>query len=250
VRFVCFPTLLCTETQLDVAPQSRNAFVESGDLSVAARIYDHFADQVLSVGREEDKVDITLRGSEFPSEALGFGSESESFLQGRFHVLSVACVFKRLLAGLPGGILGTMRLYRNLVNISKHPFPDEVFLVSDRVYGVSFTSAPKSRAIALAIVALTSDMQLDLICAVFGLCAFLDHEANCVFDFYRRKSIPSFALTGLLDRNRLIEVFTPLLIGYEEGTMDGEVEAEAAVVMKMMIECWRGVSKQLWVRDV
>lgn len=238
------------ETDFDIAPQSRNAFVDSGDLSVAARIYDHFAEQVLSVEREEHKVDITMRGSEFPSETLGLDSESESFLRGRFHVLSVACVFKQLLAGLPGGILGSIHLYRNLVNISTHQFPDEVAPALNREYRVSFTSAAKSRAIALAIVALTSDMQLDLICAVFGLCAFLDHEAHCVVDFYRRKRIPSIALTGLLDRDRLIQVFTPLLLGYEEGTMDREVDAEAALVMKMMIECWRGVSKQLWIRDV
>lgn len=216
---------------------------------MAARIYDHFADQVLPLEQEEDRVDITMRRSNFPSRAVGLGSESEEFLRGRFHVLSVACVFKQLLAGLPGGILGSRPLYWNLVNLSQPPWTELGGSHADRT-----GETARQRAIALAITALTSDMQLDLICAVFGLCAILLDEAERTIEYHRRKNIPTIGLSGVLDADRLSYVFGPLLLGSDVAMaakeMQEDVELEAIRVAKMMITNWRGVSRQLRLLDV
>ncbi|KAL1966874.1 hypothetical protein VTN77DRAFT_3839 [Rasamsonia byssochlamydoides] len=233
------------------ASKTRHVFFDSGDLRVAVRVYDHFANQVLSAERAKEKVDITMRGSDLPREALG--SESDAFLRGRFHALSVACVFKQLLAGLPGGILGSVRLYRTLVDICGHEFSDrEVGRSENRLAGVSSAASTRIKAIALAMLALTSDMQLELICAVFGLCALLIHETERLVELHRhRKGVrgQSGSLTGLVDRERLGRVFGPLLTGFEEDA-DDEREDETVRVTKMMIENWRGVSRQLRVWEV
>jgi hypothetical protein len=237
------------DNHLTLAAKTRHVFFDSGDLRVAVRVYDHFANQVLAAERSKDKVDITLRGSELPREALG--SESDAFLRGRFHALSVACVFKQLLAGLPGGILGSVRLYRTLADICEREFPErEVGRSESRLAGISSAASTRIKVIALAMLALTSDMQLELICAVFGLCALLIHETERLTEIHRHRKggrSQSVSLTGLVDRERLGRVFGPLLTGFEE---DEEREDETARVTKMMIENWRGVSRQLKVWEV
>jgi hypothetical protein len=215
-------------------------------------MYDHFANQVLLAERGKDKVDITMRGCELPSGSLG--SDSEYLLRGRFHALSVGCVFKRLLAGLPGGVLGSPELYRALVDISNHCFSDcEIDEADTRLAGISPTESTRIKVITLAILALTGDMQLELICAVFGLCALMIHEIERMVELQRQKKGRkgrSVSVSGLLDVNRLGLVFGPLLIEDEggvesESARDAERECERARVTTMMIENWRGVSRQL-----
>lgn len=234
-----------------IGAKSRNVFFDPGDMTVASRIYDHFASQVLSVENEKDIVDITMRKSEFPCEAVGFGSEEESFLRGRFHVLPVAWAFKHVLAGIPGGILGSPRLYLTLVDLSTRVFPDEPPNLPE---GYSYWSMPamsqtRVRAIALAILALTSDMQLDLICAVFGLCSLLDYATSQLIEDYQVRKVPMEAWAGLLTRRRIVQAFAPLLVGELVEVGEGDSENEAFFVMSVMMVNWRAVSRQLRAFD-
>lgn len=83
----------------------------------------------------------------------------------------VATVFQHLLFGIPGGILGSKYLYRVLEKIHDFEFPgdhDPLFILSNN--GINL--------VALAIVALSSEMQLDLICAVFGLISQIGERAS------------------------------------------------------------------------
>lgn len=232
-----------------VGPKSRNVFFEPGDLTVAARVYDHFASQVLSVEKEE-MVDMTMRKSDFPSEALGPGEES--FLRGRFHVLPVAWAFKQVLAGIPGGILGSPRLYLTLVDLSTRIFPDEP---PELPAGYSYWAMPamsqtRVRAIALAILALTSDMQLDLICAVFGLCSLLDYATSQLMEEFQASNVPMEAwAAGLLTRRRIVQAFAPLLAGDLVKVEANDFESEAFFVMSVVMVNWRAVSRQLRAFD-
>jgi hypothetical protein len=221
-------------------------------MTVASRIYEHFASQVLSMEKEQDIVDVTMRKSEFPCEAVGFGSEEESFLRGRFHVLPVAWAFKHVLAGIPGGILGSPRLYLTLVDLSTCVFQDKP---PDLPEGHLYWSRPamsqtRVRAIALAILALTSDMQLDLICAVFGLCSLLDYETSQLIEDYKVRDVPVEAwAAGLLTRQRIVQAFAPLLAGELFAVGEGDSDSEAFFVMGVMMVNWRSVSRQLRAFD-
>lgn len=218
-------------------------------------MYDHFADQVLSAEKTRDKVDMTMRGCDLPTTSMG--SDPDSLLSGRFHALSVACVFKQLLAGLPNGILGSIELYRALLDISEHKFSNRDEDRSDnRLVGITFAASMRVKAIALAILALTSDMQLELICAVFGLCALLLHETGRLVEQQRQKWGRVVSISGMLDLHRLGFVFGPLLTGIDEsaGNSGGRYGADRddknSRVTVMMIEDWRGVSRQLRMWEV
>ncbi|KAH8705392.1 hypothetical protein BGW36DRAFT_435214 [Talaromyces proteolyticus] len=235
------------------APKARNVFFEPGDSSTAFRIYNHFADQVLSAEREKYTIHSTIRKSGFPAEVVGFGNEEETFLSRRFHVLPVAWVFKYVLAGIPGGILGSPRLYLTLVDITYKPFPDEANLHVTGIYGLyggtPATSWTRNRAISLAILALTDDLQLDLICAVFGLCTLLDYETSRQIEFNQMHD-PVIGCTGMLTRERIVQAFAPLLSELTATVGEDDVQSEAFYVMRMMMANWRGVSRQLHDLDV
>lgn len=187
----------------------------------------------------------------FSSEVFGVHSDNEDFLRGRFHVLSVAWAFKYILACIPGGILAAPRLYSTLVDISHQTFLDEPNYPERGLNGALPEVSPtKARAIALAILALTNDMQLDFLCAIFGLCSFLEHETRTMLDFYRSKNIPPINQAGLLDRKRILLTFTPLLCEETKDINDDDYGSEAFWVMAMMLNYWRVVSRQLRDADM
>ncbi|KAE8555809.1 hypothetical protein EYB25_000507 [Talaromyces marneffei] len=234
-------------------PKARNIFEEPGDIVVAARIYDHLANRILVHEDETTATDnITVRRSlNFSSEVFGVHSDDEDFLRGRFHVLAVAWAFKYLLMGIPGGILGAPRLYSTLIDISHQTFPDEANVLERGLNGALPEVSPtKARAISLAILALTNDIQLDFICAIFGLCSFLDHETRTMLDFYRLKNLPPVNRACLLNRKRILLTFTPLLCEETKDITDDDYGCEAFWVMSMMLDYWRVVSHQLRDADV
>lgn len=220
-------------------------------------MYDHYANQVLSAEKEKYKIDMTMRECNLPSDSAG--SDRDYLFNGGFHVHSVGCVFKQLLAGLPGGILGSAELYRTLVDIYERRFFDaEVDSSESRLAGISSAASMRIKVIALAILALTSEMQLALICAVFGLCAVLLHETERLIEIERQtlKTESSGAnLAGLLDLEHLARVFGPLLTSTSESTshdafLNVEREIQGERVAVMLIENWRSVSRQLKVWEV
>ena len=86
-------------------------------------------------------------------------------------VHDVASVFKKLIAGLSGGLLGSILLFKALRSITDHLHPNPELPDSQNT---------KTRAslIALAISSVTSSLRVSLIWAVLGLAALIGHEAE------------------------------------------------------------------------
>lgn len=280
-----------------------NLFFDPGDMKTASRIYEHFAHQVLSAEREEDKIQMTMRSNQMPVDIIEPLQRDTTPEQSPSYILSVAWVFKALLAGIPDGILGSKELYQVLVDISygRQPYifskrkskdqskaqaepevdrqsksetesqskqqpvsPSEPQVKSqkrpdDCLEGLTPWEHTQTKAIALAILSLTSKMHLELICAVFGLCEVLLHEVQrhvedqWVRNIPRKQQLrPSWA-AGLLDVDRLSRTLGPLLANRtsdgEEGLCPEYRMVPSALqeerVVRMLLEHWRGVSRQL-----
>ena len=128
----------------------------------------------------------------------------------------VASTFKRLLSGLPGGILGSLSLFDALVSIH-----DQLNEARDgEAHGEASQEAAtakekesrlRARLIALAIATVTSQLRRDLICAVFGLLCLIGRAAEeAPREDEHGKPLPTSDLMGY---NALGIVFGPLLIG-------------------------------------
>ncbi|RDW63097.1 uncharacterized protein DSM5745_10208 [Aspergillus mulundensis] len=234
----------------------QNLFVDPGDFETATQIYHFFAQQVLSAEKDKSKIHMTMRISKMP-EFLDDVSRSDETQTS--HVLSVGSTFMALLAGLPGGILGSVLLYRTLVNIHHGRISSQsVQRTGSCLAGLSAEDYAKVRAISLALVALTSSMQLNLICGVFGLCSLLIHETERMLEIERRQRRVSRRIYSNADKlslDRFAATLAPLLI--ETGLSDEthafqaiHEEIESQRVVTLLIKNWRSVSRQLriWER--
>ncbi|KUI71714.1 putative Rho-GTPase-activating protein 6 [Cytospora mali] len=168
------------------AAETRGVFRIPGSVRVVNELYEFYcADQ------SGGDVANTVRSPNLPSH-INAG------------VHDVASTFKKFLAGLPGGILGSLSLFDALVAINSQLYTDLEF---------SRTKQTKIRArlIALAIGTLRSQFRRELICAVFGLLCLLGRAAETAprEDEYGRP-LPTSDLMGY---NALGIVFGPLLVG-------------------------------------
>ncbi|EAW17495.1 uncharacterized protein NFIA_074110 [Aspergillus fischeri NRRL 181] len=260
---VCF---VATATYLRCrGPLVQDLFFDPGDLVAAAQIYGYFASQVLSTEREQDKIQITMGSGEMPSELMSILSSIQSQRHST-HILSVGWVFKCLLAGLPGGILGSTHLYNALLDIYiKTPsLEDKLNSPNQKLKrtrsclgGLTQARYTRIKAIGLAILALAGPMQLELMCAVFGLCAFYVHETRRIVEYERHGYKTGVGKLEFVTRSQILEglgqVFGPLLTdrGPEEGAYDLEtlriLEMNRTYVAMMLIANWRAVSRQLRV---
>ncbi|KAM0107128.1 hypothetical protein ACP6JB_007231 [Aspergillus fumigatus] len=217
-------------------PLVRDLFFDPGDLGAAAQIYGYFASQVLSSEREQDKIQITMGSGEMPSELMNILSSIQSQRHSS-HILSVGWVFKCLLAGLPGGILGSTQLYSTLLDIYvKTPSLEDKLNSRNQklertrscLGGLTQARYTRIKAIGLAILALAGPMQLELMCAVFGLCAFYVHETRRIVEYERHGYKTGVGKLEFVTRSQILEglgqVFGPLLTyqGPEEGACDLE----------------------------
>lgn len=122
----------------------------------------------------------------------------------KFNVYDVASVFKRLLAGLPGGILGSLPVLDALVAIhSQLDCGPELSRTRETML--------RARLIALIISSVSSQYQRELICAVFGLLSLVGRTAETA---PREDDVGHPLPTGdLMGYNALGIVFGPLLVG-------------------------------------
>ncbi|GKZ52643.1 hypothetical protein AnigIFM63309_009385 [Aspergillus niger] len=238
-----------------IAPTVRNVFVDAGDPKLAARTYDYYANQVHSAEKQQDKIQMTVASGTMPANVVDpLNRDGDS--GDAIRVLSVAWAFKALLSGLPGGILGSGRLYRVLVKICQgHLTSEPMERRRSCLGGLSPRGYVKVKAMSLAILALSDSMQLNLICGVFGLSALLLHETQRLIELERqgfRGSVCRASIgSGLLNLDRLSGVLAPLLTEREgeethEDTFRAiQREIEGQRVAAMLIGSWRGVSRQL-----
>ncbi|KAJ5312683.1 hypothetical protein N7508_003513 [Penicillium antarcticum] len=209
-------------------------FTNPGDLKAATRMYDNFASQVLSAEKEEAKISMTMRIVSMPQ----LNRDSAP-------ILSVAWTLKALLAGLRYGILGSVRLYQTLSDINLATIPEQAdnFHVPDCLSKLDSRSALRVQLIALAVIALTNEMERELICAVFGLLTKLNHVPEAK---------PGTEVRAVAVDLGLERVFGPLLLGTRgQENRDGvpvhivEQEIEEQRVAKLLIEHWGFVNRQL-----
>jgi hypothetical protein len=240
---------------------AQNLFVDPGDLETATQTYNHFADQVLSAEKDRIKIHMTMRSSKMPS-FLDKVSEPNMETQNSAQVLGVAFTFRALLEGLPGGILGSMQLYRVLVNICRGRIAQgPAQRTGTCLAGLSPEDYVKVRAISLAILALTSSMQLNLICGVFGLCSLLLHETERMSELQRRhhrcssNRCPTISNAEKLSLDRLTATLGPLLTDSQQSDNPDtffaiQEEIENQRVAALLIRNWRSISRQLriWER--
>lgn len=119
-------------------------------------------------------------------------------------VHDVASAFKKFISGLPGGILGSLRLFDALISIQTQ-------LHSDPEVTRTKQSKVRARLIALAIFTLKSQYRRELICAVFGLLCMIGRAAETSRrEDERGRPLPT---TDLMGYEPLGIVFGPLLVG-------------------------------------
>ncbi|KAE8349694.1 hypothetical protein BDV28DRAFT_160275 [Aspergillus coremiiformis] len=226
------------------ASSTPDVFCTGGDLKLAARTYEYFANQVLSAEKVHDPIEMTVRRGEMPTDLIGV-LDHDASRQRSLQVLSVGWVFKALVAGLPGGVLGSGQLYRILVHIYYGRIPrggNEPRLGC--VGGLCPQGQTQIEAMVLAILALTTPMQLNLICAFFGLCALLLEETA------RGGAVTELPGRVVLNLERLGHVLGPLLTADGgEGGQDTfraiEREIESQRVMTMLIGSWPRINRQV-----
>lgn len=116
----------------------------------------------------------------------------------------VASAFKRLLSGLPGGILGSLSLFDALVAIHGQ-------LKGDPELPRTKQTRVRATLIAMAIRTVGSQLRRDLICAVFGLLCQIGRTAEqAPREDEHGRPLPA---TDLVGYNALGIIFGPLLIG-------------------------------------
>ena len=121
----------------------------------------------------------------------------------------MASVFKKILIGLPGGLLGSLELFEAFRDILHHLNFDPDMSDPER-------TALRARLIALAIVSVTSTYRVYLIQAVLGLVAYFASEAERIqaeISIMDDQEQPSQANSELMGYQSFGVVLGPLLLG-------------------------------------
>lgn len=175
------------KTKLTVSCQAadtRGVFRIPGSVKAVSALYDYYCAE-----GNADNITNTIRCPNLPVH-----------IKATTH--DVASTFKRLLSGLPGGILGSLSLLDAMVAIHSQLNGDP---------DLTRTKKTKLRAklIALAIGTVESQFRRELICAVFGLLCLIGRAAETApREDGHGRPLPTADLMGY---NALGIVFGPLL---------------------------------------
>ncbi|KAI1753352.1 hypothetical protein F4782DRAFT_539708 [Xylaria castorea] len=166
--------------------ETKGIFRVSGSARVINALYDYYCPD-----DNTEAISSTTRCPTLPSHI-------------RCNAHDIASTFKRFLAGLPGGILGSLSLFDSLVAIHSQ-------LQGDPEWHRTKESKLRARLIALAIGTVKSQYQRELICAVFGLLCLVGRVAEIApREDESGRPLPTGDLMGY---NALGIIFGPLLIG-------------------------------------
>ncbi|KAL7941810.1 hypothetical protein V8C42DRAFT_360513 [Trichoderma barbatum] len=170
-------------------PTNRGLFRIPGSIRTVNSLYDYYCDARSNDADVSGTVYLATLPTHIP-----------------YRVHDVASAFKRILSGLPRGILGSLSLFDAFLAIYSQ--------LQDRPE-VSEAKQAKTRArlIALAIGTIESQFQRELICAVFGLLNLIGRvaELSPPKDSEGRPLSPS----ELMGYSALGVVFGPLLVGVD-----------------------------------
>ncbi|KAK3326521.1 hypothetical protein B0H66DRAFT_617555 [Apodospora peruviana] len=169
------------------AADTRGVFRIPGSVRVVSALYDYYC----PADGDVDEIASTTRCPNLPVH-----------IKATTH--DVASTFKRLLSGLPGGILGSLLLFDALVAIHSQ-------LKGDPELTRTKQTKLRARLIALAIGSVKSQFRRELICAVFGLLSLIGRTAEMApREDEHGRPLPTADLMGY---NALGIVFGPLLVG-------------------------------------
>jgi hypothetical protein len=160
-----------------------------GQSIVVNMIYDYYKSRITTVEDAKD-VEETICSTSLPVDVV-------------YCVHDIASAFKRFLWDLPGGILGSSTLFRSLAEIQA------VFREKAKTAVVTEKHL-QSKLIALVLLSMTSDKRFAVICAVFGLLAYLKKDES--------NEVPSSSATEQLNPESMSShalgvVFAPILLG-------------------------------------
>ncbi|KAF3483413.1 uncharacterized protein GIQ15_02737 [Arthroderma uncinatum] len=233
----------------------------SWDESVVSALYGHYATQILRAERVKETISRTTRSVRLPSGYVYKYART----RGDAHVQDISSVLRHFLCELPGGILGSSYLYSVLEKIHDQTFsaanesrdPGRKEYVPDMVPSL----AAKVRMITMALLALTTDMQLELICAIFGLLALTADECAD-----RKTAHQYFHLHGAGPCEFCMTLPTPRTLGRVFGSFLHDVTGvrelqpvvqfklaegtQSADVATMLVDLWKGIAAQLRMWEV
>ncbi len=165
-------------------------------------MYDYYDHQFAQAG-SPSRVEETVGCGQLPAHI-------------EYTVPDVASVFKKILIGLPGGLLGSLELFEAFRDILHHlnfnpdmPDPERTAL--------------RARLIALAIMSVTSTYRVYLIQAVLGLVAYFASEAERIqadISIMDGQEQPSQANSELMGYQSFGVVLGPLLLGELTNNID------------------------------
>jgi hypothetical protein len=169
-----------------VAPETRGVFRIPGSVRVVNELYDFYSAQ-----GDEASITGTIRSPNLPVHI-------------KSGVHDVASAFKKLLAGLPGGILGHLSVFDALVAIHSQLHGDPEFNRTKR-------SKVRARLMALVVGTIKSQLRRELVCAVFGLLCLVGRSAEVApREDGQGRPLPTSDLMGY---SALGIIFGPLLLG-------------------------------------
>ena len=134
-------------------------FRVSGQTTIVNALYDYYSHQFFQAG-SPSKVQTTVQPGQLP-------------LHIDYALPDVASFFKKVLNGLPGGLLGSIELFNSLRAIFLNEKLEPLYSMSQ-----AETTSQRARLIALAVSSLHSPFRTSLIQAVLGLFAYLGQEAE------------------------------------------------------------------------
>ena len=170
-------------------------FRVSGQVTTISALYDYYDHQFAQAG-SPSRVEETVGCGQLPVHI-------------EYTVPDVASVFKKIIIGLPGGLLGSMQLFEAFRDILHHLNFDPDMPDPER-------TALRARLIALAIVSVTSTYRVYLIQAVLGLVAYFASEAERIqadISIMDGQEQPNQAKSELMGYQSFGVVLGPLLLG-------------------------------------
>ncbi|EFR04648.1 hypothetical protein MGYG_07653 [Nannizzia gypsea CBS 118893] len=226
------------------------------DESVVSALYSHYARQIVRAERSKDTITRTTRSIRLPSGYVYKCARTK----GDAHVQDISTVLRHFLCELPGGILRSSSLYQALVQIHDKSFLEAKELRDpgrkEYIKGIATPLAAKVRMVSLALLALTTDMQLEVICAIFGLLALTADECAD-----RKLTHQYLHPPGMVSCDFCITLPTPRTLGRVFGYFLYDAKGarelqplvkfklaegtQSADVATMLIELWKHISTQL-----
>ncbi|KAM5448348.1 hypothetical protein MaudCBS49596_005436 [Microsporum audouinii] len=226
------------------------------DELVVSALYGHYAQQIVRAERAKDTITRTTRSVRLPSGYVYKCARTK----GDAHVQDISTVLRHFLCELPGGILGSSHLYSILVKVHDQSFSEAKESRDpgrkEYIKGMAAPLAAKVRMTSLALLSLATDMQLELICAIFGLLALTADECA------DRKTVHQYLhAPGTASCDFCLTLPTPRTLGRVFGSFLHDVKGirefqpsvqfklaegtKSADVATMLIELWKDISTQL-----